>query len=389
MTAQASIAPFARSEFEARWERLQRGMAEEGLDGLLITSQTNFEYVTGYRTPAWMIRSRPLLVLLPVDGEPTGIVSVTHAVELEAEGLIDDLYAYDGFEAEATAALLAALGDRGMNGGRLGIEAGQEQRLGISLDQFRKLESAFPAERLPDGAGVIWRARTIKSEAEIARLREAGRIAGEAYARLLSRLGPGWTERRVHQEISTAILELGGESPGYVTMTAGRGGYHRHNGWPRDRRFEEGELFWMDLGATFQGYFSDYTRCASLGPPTRAQRDAYRLTLEMLDAALSVVRRGAETGEPVAAAAATARRAGAELRVASRIGHGVGLDITEPPSLAAGAGRLEEGMVLAVEPGVLTDHGWYHLEENVVVRGDGCEFLSARMPRELPVAGLE
>jgi Xaa-Pro dipeptidase len=310
-------------------------------------------------------------------------------VELEAEGLIDDVYAYDGFEAEATAALLAALRDRGLAGARLGIEAGPEQRLGIPLDQFRRLKSAFPGQRLPDGSGVIWRARMIKSEAEIERLREAGRIAGEAYARLLSRLAAGWTEQRVYQEISTAVLELGGESPGYVTLTAGRGGYHRHNGWPRDRRLEAGELFWMDLGATFHGYFSDYTRCASIGSPTPAQRDAYRLALEMLDAALAVVRSGAETGEPVAAAAAAARRAGAQLRVASRIGHGIGLDITEPPSLAEGAGRLEEGMVLAVEPGVLTDHGWYHLEENVVVRGQRCEFLSARMPRELPVAGLE
>jgi Xaa-Pro aminopeptidase len=389
VTAPPPIVPFPRAEFEARWERLQRGMVEEGLDGLLITSQTNFEYVTGYRTPAWMIRSRPMLVLLPVEEEPTAIVSLTHAVELEAEGLIDDLYAYDGFEAEATVALLSALRDRGLAGSRLGIEAGLEQRLGIPLGQFRKLKSAFPGEQLPDGSGAIWRARMIKSEAEIARLRVAGRIAGEAYARLLSRLAPGWTERHVYQEISQAVLELGGESPGYVTMTAGKDGYHRHNGWPGDRCFEAGELFWMDLGATFQGYFSDYTRCASMGPPTQAQRDAYQLSLEMLDAALSVVRSGAETGEPVAAAAAAARRAGAELRVASRIGHGVGLDITEPPSLARGAGRLEEGMVLAVEPGVLTDHGWYHLEENVVVRGEGCEFLSARMPRELPVAGLE
>jgi Xaa-Pro dipeptidase len=383
-----SIGTFPREDFEARWQRLQRGMASEGLDAILITGQTNFEYVTGYRTPAWMIRSRPMMVLLPVEDEPTAIVSMTHAVELEAEGLIDDLYAYDGFEAEATAALLAALHDRGLEGTRLGVEAGLEQRLGIPLGQFRKLKAAFPGQQLPDASGVIWRARMIKSEREIVRLREAGRIAGEAYDRLLARLEPGWTERRVYREISQAVLELGGEAPGYVTMTAGPDGYHRHNSWPRDRRFESGELFWMDLGATFEGYFSDYTRCASMGEPKPAQRDAYRLTLEMLDAALAAVRSGAETGEPVAAAAAAARRAGAELRVASRIGHGVGLDITEPPSLTRGAGRLEEGMVLAVEPGVLTDHGWYHLEENVVVRGDGCEFLSARMPRELPVAGL-
>jgi Xaa-Pro aminopeptidase len=77
-----------------------------------------------------------------------------------------------------------------------------------------------------------------------------------------------------------------------------------------------------------------------------------------------------------------------DVRFAARLGHGLGLDLTEPPSLSVDEETvLEPGMALTIEPGVLTPEGWCHLEENVVVRDAGCEFLSARMPRELPVTG--
>lgn len=382
------MTPLAAAEYADRWRRLQRGMAEVSLDALLVTSQTNFEYLAGYRTPAWIIRARPQVVVVPATGDPIGVVASTHAVELEGEGILHRLRPYNGFEREATDQLIATVKEEGLASGRIGVESGAEQRLGIPLDEFTRLRDALPGATFRDGGEVLWRARMLKSEGEIARLREAGRIAGEVYEGLLPRIRPGWTERQVYREIVVGTVERGGDAPTYVTMTAGPGGYHRHNAWPRDRAFAPRELFWVDLGATFQGYYSDYTRCAALGEASSGQRDAYRLALEMLDEAVEAVRGGVETRSVLRAAAGAAARSGATLRVASRIGHGLGLDLTEPPSLAEDDTTvLEPGMVLAVEPGVLTEEGWFHLEENVVVREGGRELLSARMPRELPVAG--
>lgn len=379
---------FPIAEYRDRWRRLQAGMAQLGLDALLVTAQTNFQYLTGYRTPAWAIKSRPFIAILPAAGDPIAVVSTTHALELDAEGVIRDLRTYEGFEVEAADAVVATIRSDRLDRAIWGVEAGLEQRLGLPLERWESITRALPEARFKDGSPVLWRARTIKSNAEIERLRAAGRIAGEAYASLLPEIASGWTERRVYEEVTTRIVRLGGDAPSYVTMTAGQGGYNRHNGWPRGRAFQPGELFWMDLGLTVQGYYSDYTRCAAVGRATPDQRRTYQLVLGMLDDALVTIKAGAAAGAPVRAAEDAAQRAGSRLRMASRIGHGIGLDMTEPPSLSVDEDApLAAGMVVAVEPGILTDDGWYHLEENVVVREHGCEVLSARMPRELPISG--
>jgi Xaa-Pro dipeptidase len=362
-------------------------MTSAGLDALLITSQANFTYVTGYRTPSWLIKSRPLMALVPSTGAPIAILSATHAGDLEASGPPLRLHTYSGFEEEATDGLIGLLQTERLTSARIGIESGREQRLGMPLIEFGRLTQELERAELRDAASALWKVRMIKSDNEISRLRTAGQIAGEMYESLLRELQPGWTEKDVYRYIAVATLERGGDAPGYVTITAGPGGYHRSNAWPRERRIERGELFWVDVAATFDGYYSDYTRCAAIGSASAAQRDAYQLVLEMLDGAVAAVRPGAEPRAIMAAASKAGERKGMNLRVASRVGHGVGLDLTEPPSLSAeDRTPLVPGMVLAVEPGMLAEHGWYHLEENVLVTGQGCELLSAPQPRELPVA---
>jgi Xaa-Pro aminopeptidase len=145
----------------------------------------------------------------------------------------------------------------------------------------------------------------------------------------------------------------------------------------------------MDGGCIHRSYFSDYTRCAAVAKASLTQRETYQRVLEVLDRMLEVVRTGTAASAVFATARDAAARIGLDPAIPTRVGHGIGLDLTEPPSLAADASTvMEEGMALAVEVGVLTDEGWFHLEENVVVRGTGCEFLSQRTPRELPVVGV-
>src|SRR5207302_11210107 len=88
LLAGAPVTPLGRAEYADRWRRLQRGMAEAALDALLVTSQTNFEYLAGYRTPAWIIRARPQVVVVPATSDPIGVVASTHAAELGGEGIL-------------------------------------------------------------------------------------------------------------------------------------------------------------------------------------------------------------------------------------------------------------------------------------------------------------
>ena len=227
-----------------------------------------------------------------------------------------------------------------------------------------------------------------KSRHEIAYLREAGRITGAAYASLLPALREGWTQLDVYRAFGRSLLEFGGDGPEYLTMSGGPGHYDLHNSWPGERAFVADELFWMDVAAPYRAYFADYTRCASIGPGLPVQHDTYRQVHEILDFALDAVRAGVEASAVMAAAQDAAGRCGLTITVSSRIGHGVGLDLTEPPSLTHDATDvLLPGMVIAVEPGVITDHGFYHLEENVVVLANGYAFMSEPMPETLPEAG--
>lgn len=380
--------PFPAAEFQARWKRAQALLPDAGLDALVLTSQRNFEYFTGFRTPAWYIKSRPLFVVVPSSGPPFAVASEAHAIEIEAEGIVDSLVAYAGFEEAATSALIDGLTHNGLARGRLGFELGHEQRLGIPVREFERLSRALPGAHIADGTETIWHCRMTKSRHEIAYLREAGRITGAAYSGLLSVLREGWTQRDVYREFGRLLLFFGGDGPEYLTMSGGPGHYDLHNSWPGERAFVADELFWMDVAAPYRAYFADYTRCASIGQGLAVQRKTYRQVHEILEYALDTVRAGVEASAVMAAAQAAAGRLGLTITVSSRIGHGVGLDLTEPPSLSHDATDvLMPGMVIAVEPGVITDHGFYHLEENVVVLADGFAYMSEPMPETLPEAG--
>jgi Xaa-Pro dipeptidase len=379
---------FALPEDEARrrWSAIQKGMSRAGLEAILLTSEHNVEYVTGLRTPAWLIKARPMCVVVPVQGEPVPVLPASTAADLQASGLFKRLRVYRGLESEAVTELIAHLRDDGLAQASIGIESGQEQRLGLPLAEFQRLGEAFPRARLADAAEVIWSARMVKSELEIGRLAHAGRITGEVYDALLAVVDEKWTERRVFAEFATGCIDRGADGVGYVTMTAGPHHYAISSSRARERFFEPGELFWMDGGCVYGSYFSDYTRCGAVGNASPAQNETYRRLYEVFRETLSVVRAGLRAAAVLEAATRAAAKAGVDLVIPTRVGHGVGLDVTEPPSLASReTADLQAGMTLAVEVGVMTDQGWFHLEDNVVVREGGCEFLSFRPASELPV----
>lgn len=380
-------AGFPNDEFTDRWSRLHRSLRDSRFDAVLISSRANFEYVVGYRTPVWAITSRPLALILPLDRHPVLVVPPSHALEVSIRGLIRDIRPYRGFERDATDQLIAALREAGLTKGRIGVELGLEQRLGISVAELERIKKSLPNASFVDAAEVMWRVRRKKSEREIDCLRQAGAIAGEVLGSLLSDMGEGWSELQVYREASIRALRLGAEAPTYITMTAGPGGYDRQDSWPRQRTFARGELFWMDFAGTFNSYYFDYSRSAAIGRASRLQLDTYRRVHEMLDAALATVHAGVDVSEIVKAALGCAQQHGLNITMPSRMGHGLGLNLTEPPSLTGMAGEvLDAGEVIAVEPAVLTPHGWFHLEENILVRAGGYELLSAPMPRTLPIA---
>ncbi|MFQ5692539.1 MAG: aminopeptidase P family N-terminal domain-containing protein, partial [Nitrospinota bacterium] len=160
---------FPRSEYEQRWETARRRMAAAGLDALLITEKANYVYFCG-GNPDFSF-SRPTLFLLPREGEPVCVVQRFFQDLTRRSAYVDDVRVYETLGGAPVEMIAGALKDRGLAAGTIGCELGYEQRLGVSLGDFRALVRALPGAEFRDGAGVIWGCRMVKSPAEIERLR--------------------------------------------------------------------------------------------------------------------------------------------------------------------------------------------------------------------------
>jgi Xaa-Pro aminopeptidase len=243
-----------------------------------------------------------------------------------------------------------------------------------------------------DASPVIRPVRMVKSAHEVARVREIAGVASEAFARLGPRLRPRLTEREVARLLHGLLVELGADTVPYLVPVSGPHGYEQINMGPTDRRLEAGDLLIIDVGATWRGYFCDFDRNFALGRATEEMRAAYARVFEATEAGLAAVKPGRTAAEVWSAMAAVVDPGGRRDTPVGRMGHGLGLDLTEPPSLAPDDTTvLEPGMVITLEPsltlpglGGLARRLMVH-EENVVVTATGCDLLTRRAPPALPV----
>lgn len=374
-----AIAPIDAAERSWRRARIQRELRGRGLGGAVLTDRANFEYVTGYwLPPLWSSYTRLLAAIVPANGEPTLVLP--GFVADEARDLGFRVEAYDSLERGAGDLLASALGTAGLGGERIGVELGRETRLATTVEELDRLRGAITG-RLEDVADVMWAARSIKSQAEIDRLRIACRANEAAHAAGYGQPREGQSERDIAAEMlaaGTRDVDADGTwvTPGWIGITSGPGSYNRFVAGPRDRRLERGDMLWADIGFTSDGYWSDTCRAAVVGGPSAQQIDRQRRIDEATNRGLEMLR----PGIAIADVARTMRRVSNELGLAGlgfgRLGHGIGLTATEPPSVVEHDRTiLEAGMVITVEPAAVHEDGLYCAEQITVV-GDPPESLS-------------
>jgi Xaa-Pro aminopeptidase len=244
----------------------------------------------------------------------------------------------------------------------------------------------LPQARFVDAADLLWHLRIRKSAAEIAYLCRSASIASAAYRDLFAEVRAGMTEQEVFATFVASTIRQGAERPGYVPVHSGAGHYHRHTMGPTTRALQAGDLLWLDGGCVYRGYWSDFARMVAIGRPTTAQQDHYRRVRAIMHTAVAAMRPGVTMGELAGLVQRACAAEGLPFNPAGRVGHGLGLDITEPPSInAVDPTVVEPGMVLTMEPTSATEFGFFQLEENVVITPDGPEVLTEPAPEELPV----
>jgi len=380
---------FDRAEFEARTARAQRLMAEARLDALLLSTEPEVRWFSGFQTRFWESPTRPWFLVVPATGKPIAVIP-----EIGAAGMagtwIEDIRTWPAPRPEDDGVSLLADTLLGLprRHGRLGLPMGPESHVRMPLADLDRLREGLGPLALADAQPLVMRLRALKSEAEIAKIRHVCRIASDAFDALPGAIARGASERAVARAFVADLLARGADSVPYVALASGPGGYGDIIMGPSERTLGEGDVMILDTGATFDGYFCDFDRNWALGDPGEPARAAHRACWKATEAGLAAARPGATAADLWAAMwrvleAAGASGGGSEV---GRLGHGLGMQLTEGHSNRPGdATVLRAGMVLTLEPGFEFAPGRLMVhEEDIVVRDGAPELLTRRAPAELP-----
>lgn len=373
---------FPEAEYRARTRRAQGLMGEAGLSALLLTTEPEVRYYTGFLTRFWESPTRPWFVIVPVDADPIAVIPAIGA-HLMSRTWIRDVrmwnapdYSDDGIEL-----LAASLNEVVAPPGEIGIASQMESHARLPLNSLDMLRRGVGTRRLVDDAAITRTLRQVKSEGEVSRIRHAAHIANQAFDRVHEIAAAGTPLCDVFRKFQMLCLEEGADWVPYLAGAAGQGGYDDVISPADDTPLAPGDVLMLDTGLVWDGYFCDFDRNFSIGTPTDAVTQAHDRLIRATQAAFEMAKPGRSMSDLFHAMDAVVNVGGGS----GRLGHGLGMQLTEWPSIIPEDHTvLQPGMVLTLEPWVAVSGGRMMVhEENIVIRDGGAEYLSAPQGREI------
>ncbi len=347
-------------DFSGRIAGLRVSLEREGLEGYVVSEGTNVLYFTGFP-----YRGR---LLIPREGESRLYV---HGVNYEfakrtAEGCGVELVGWGERGDQRVAEEIKRLGLR-----RVGFDV-------LYVSVYLRFSRALRSVKLKPFRQLVKALRAVKDEEELTCLRRASELASEGMKTAFDAIKPGVHEFEVAAEAECTMRKRGSEGVAFDTIVAS--GVHSafpHGGYP-DERVSKGDLVVVDLGARFRHYRVDMTRTVVVGKPSAKQARIHEIVKGAQDKAFRRLKDGVRACDVDAAAREFIAKAGYGEFFVHGVGHGVGLEVHEPPGLNSNnEERLRAGNVVTVEPGIyVPDFGGVRIEDTVLVLGDGAEKLT-------------
>ena len=354
------------TEIEQRRQTASSCLGELKIDALLISSPASVRYLTDYAG------SNGLTLL--ARGESHFFTDPRYGLEAR-EKIAAKVHVVKGPLVAAVAALAKRKKLK-----KIGFESAW-----MPFEDYQKLKEDLPLGFSLHPVGrILEEQRMVKSPAEIARIRGSVALNSRAFSAVLKRIKPGAKEQAIAAELDFEMRRLGAEKPSFETIVATGERSALPHAHPTARALNANELLLIDMGATRDGYASDMTRMAFAGMPPRRIRELYRAVLEAQLAAIDAVRPGATSGKVDGAARKALKRHGLDKQFIHSTGHGLGLEIHEPPRVGRRDGTvLQAGMAITIEPGAyIAGLGGVRIEDTVLVTENGCEVLTPT-PKEL------
>ena len=356
--------------------RLQTYMEDRALDAMLITSPKHVYYLTGYSSDP---HERLLALILTRGDEPKLLVPALDLEAAQAVSSVPGIHTHG--DTDNPYEILGRLLPVSM--GTLGVEKDD-----LNVNRYEAILSAVAARTVVDIGGPLRDMRAVKSREEAACMRKAVRIVEDVLRSVVSQVKAGAAEIELVAELEYRMKKLGAQGPSFGTTVLTGPKTAMPHGNPDGRKVAEGELVLFDLGVYADGYASDMTRTFAVGEVSEELRRIYGVVLEGNLRAIEAIRPGVTLASLDRAARNSITAAGYGPYFNHRLGHGLGMDIHEYPSVhGMNEDPVIEGMVFTVEPGIYVPGvGGVRIEDDVMVTRDGVEVLTT-YPKELTVIG--
>ncbi|HZG17162.1 MAG TPA: Xaa-Pro peptidase family protein [Candidatus Bathyarchaeia archaeon] len=359
-----------------RLKKLYSFMENKCVDAMLITLPQHIYYLTGFLNEP---HKRFMGLVLPKGEEPFLIVPLLDIEKAQQASSVTKIFAcadtenpYDLLKEKLPVSI-----------SRLGVE---EEHLHVA--RYRAVMAATGAKESIDAGEPLREMRMIKSAEEIGKMKRAITLIEEVLAAALGHVKAGVTEIEIVAEMEYQMKKLGAEGPAFDTIVLSGEKSSLPHGTPGTRKIQNGELLLFDSGVLVDGYHSDISRTFGVGEIHEKLVDMYETVLEANLASISAVQPGVAFATIDQAAREIIAQKGYGKYFLNRVGHGLGLEIHEYPSIHGNNHDIvREGMVFTIEPGIyIPQLGGVRIEDNVFVTSGGAEVLTS-YPKKLTIIG--
>ena len=377
---------FPKEEYLKRLDNIHKKLENENIDAIVITSPANFRYFSGLDSNFWESPTRPWFLIISKNGKIKALVPSIGLSAIESTFIKDiEVWQSPNPKDEGTSLLKKIIKTFPKNS-NIGFELGMETYLRMSIKEFLKIKKDLQEYNFIDSTNIVWSLRKIKSDLEIKNIEKICSITSKVFNNLINKISLGMSEREIATIFKKDLINNGVDYIMYLSCASGINGYNQIICNPSEKKIGDGDILIIDTGSTLNGYYCDFDRNFGFGNINQKSLDAYNKLWNATEKTLEIIKPGISCKEVYESLSKNLFSSNVKSSV-GRMGHGFGLQLTEPPSIMIDDNTiLEKNMILALEPSIEIENDLMLVhEENILITQNGNRLLSSRTPKELPV----
>lgn len=352
-------------------------MQQNNVDSMFITSKANIFYFTNFYTDP---HERLIGMYVTQKNDPVLIVPAMEVNDAKNAGWTHDIVGYNDDE-NVWELIQSYIATQGYTPQKIGLE--EEQ---ITLDRYIAVKKMLPSTEIVHAQELLARLRVIKSAQEYTLIKKAAQLADFGIETGMNAIREGVSEMEILATIEYELKKQGVQEMSFSTTVISGEKTASPHGTPGDKKIEKGDFVLFDLGVVYEGYCSDITRTFAFHSVTDEQKRIYETVLSAEEAAIKSSTIGTHVGKIDQIARNVITDAGYGEYFTHRIGHGLGIDVHEYPSMHANNTLpLEQGMCYTIEPGIYVPNaGGVRIEDMIFITKNGAETLT-KFPKHLQI----